>query len=96
MVLVRDRLAFQPDQSQKYRPVLLHATCHVDSKDLEVVAEVRGSHSAGAACTAEAQRLHDNPVAGPEAAPRGRLGNLGKRLLSDDASPGNAVIEMPL
>ena len=95
-VVVGERAGHLDQALGWHRPVFLHASRHVDAEHLELVAEPGRAHRARAACVADAQGLDHDAVALDEAAPGRRLRDLGKGLVADDATPGHAMVEMPL
>ncbi len=77
-------------------PVLLHAARLLHAEHAQAIAEIGRAHAAGAAGAAHAQRLHHHALARAEARGARRLGDLGQRLVADDAAARDAVVEVAL
>ena len=95
-LVVRERRGHLQQARRRHRAVLAHAARQLHADDLERIAEVGGAHPAGAAGSAEREWLEDNTVAGREAARRGRLDDLGERLVADHAALRHAMVEVAL
>src|SRR5262245_28400577 len=95
-VIVGDRVGHAEEPRGADGPVLLHPARKIDAEDLELVAEVRSAHAAGAAASAADDRLHHDSIAACEPARAGRLDDLAEGLMADDAPPGYAMVEVTL